>query len=112
MMPAVFPFLAEFSLARPDSLFGVCGVALALGALVIWSYRPVRISGWRRALALGSKLCGFFLLLACWLEPQWLTRVPKERANTVALLLDDSRSMRLPEAEDGPNDVGHQYNRH
>jgi uncharacterized membrane protein len=97
MMPAVFPFLAEFSLARPDSLFGVCGVALALGALVIWSYRPVRISGWRRALALGSKLCGFFLLLACWLEPQWLTRVPKQRANTVALLLDDSRSMRLPE---------------
>ena len=96
-MPVLFPILAELSLARADSLLAVCGVALGLGALVIWSYRPVRMSGARRVLALGSKLCGLFLLLACWLEPQWLTRVPKERANTVALLLDDSRSMRLPD---------------
>ncbi len=96
-MPVLFPILAELSLARADSILAVCGVALGLSALVIWSYRHVRMSGARRALALGSKLCGLFLLLACWLEPQWLTRVPKERANTVALLLDDSRSMRLPE---------------
>ena len=96
-MPVLFPILAELSLARADSILAVCGVALGLSALVIWSYRHVRMSGARRALALGSKLCGLFLLLACWLEPQWLTRVPKERANTVALLLDDSRSMRLAE---------------
>ena len=94
-MSATFPFLAEFSLARADSLLGVCSVAVLLSGVLFWSYRSVRMPGWKRALALGSKLCGFFLLLACWLEPQWLTRVPKERANSVALLLDDSRSMRL-----------------
>jgi uncharacterized membrane protein len=96
-MALTAPVLAEVTLAQGSALPWVGVVAATLTALVFWSYRSVRMEAGRKALALGSKLLGLILLLVCWLEPQWLTRVPKQRANSVVLLLDDSRSMRLPE---------------
>lgn len=96
-MASAAPMVAEFTLARAAALPWVGAAAVASMVLVLWSYRAVPMAGWRRPAAAGSKLLGLLLLLACWLEPQWLTRAPKERANAVALLLDDSRSMRLPE---------------
>ena len=96
-MALTAPTFAEFTLARAAALPWVCAAALAFGALVLWSYRSVRMDGRWKAVALSCKLSGLLLLLACWLEPQWLTHAPRERANSVVLLLDDSRSMRLPE---------------
>lgn len=90
------PVLAEIALARAAALPWVVAAALVIGTLVAWSYRGVSMAGGPKALAFGCKLLGLVLLLCCWMEPQWLTRAPRERAHPVALLLDDSRSMRLP----------------
>ncbi len=90
--------LAAIELGRPGALQAVGAGALLVTILVLWAYRKVPMAPGQRLLAVAAKLCGLYLLLACWLEPQWLTRVPRERANSVAILFDDSRSMALPSA--------------
>lgn len=92
---------ASLGLGRPGSVFVVGGLAVASVVLTLWSYRRVAMPAGARASAWFLKTAGFLLLLACWLEPQWVRRVPRERANAVAVLLDASRSMRLPDAREG-----------
>lgn len=93
--------LASIGLGRPGSLLPVGCLFAATLALTLWSYSRLALPPKARALAWFLKTLGFLLLLTCWLEPQWLQRVPRERANAVALLLDDSRSMQLPDAHKG-----------
>jgi uncharacterized membrane protein len=83
-------------------MLGWVGV-LAVFACVatVWNYAHGPLRGWRRFAGAVLKLFGFALLLACLLEPQWVSYAPKEKANIVALLLDDSKSMRLPDAGPG-----------
>ena len=101
MMSRLFTGLATLHLGRANLLMPVLFSALLLTLLTLWSYRRTPMSGGGKAAALLLKLCGFYLLVACWLEPQWTTLLPKERANVIAFLLDDSRSMRLPDAQKG-----------
>jgi uncharacterized membrane protein len=96
-----FGFLAALSLARSSALSAVLGVAAAVTVLTLFSYSKIPMFGWRKRVAVLLKLGAFYSLIACWVEPQWVTRVPKERANSVAMLLDDSKSMQLPDSVDG-----------
>ena len=96
-----FGFLAALSLARSSALSAVLGVAVAVTVLTLFSYSKIPMFGWRKRVAVLLKLGAFYSLIACWVEPQWVTRVPKERANSVAMLLDDSKSMQLPDSVDG-----------
>ncbi len=93
--------LASIGIGRPDRLIAVgCVAAFAVG-LTLWSYSRTALPPKWRGIACGLKTLGFLLLLGCWLEPQWLQRVPREKANVVAILIDDSRSMLLPDAQNG-----------
>jgi hypothetical protein len=94
-------FLASLSLGRSSSLLVVVGGAIAATVLTLFAYRRIPLFGLSRFTAVLLKLAGFYSLIACWIEPQWVTVVPRERANSVALLLDDSRSMQLPDAVSG-----------
>jgi uncharacterized membrane protein len=87
---------AALTLGRPDLLPPIAASALCMIALTLWSHRHTTLPMPRRIAVLGLKCLCFALLLACWLEPQWTAQVPKERANTIALLLDNSQSMQLP----------------
>jgi len=91
--------LGSVSFGRPGVVGWVAAAAVAMVVLVLLSYRGSPMRGGRRVAAICAKVAGFLILLACWLEPQWVSRVPKERANTVVLLSDDSRSMSLPMAQ-------------
>ena len=96
-----FECIATLSLGHPSASAAVIGAGVAATVLTLFAYRKMPMTGAGRYTAILLKLAAFYSLLACWLEPQWLTRIPKERANTVAILLDDSRSMQLPDARTG-----------
>ncbi len=93
--------VAGLHFGRPVML-GPVG-ALAVFALIatVWNYSRVPLRGWPRMAGAALKILGFALLLLCLLEPQWVTSAPKEKANVVAVLLDDSKSMRLPDVRAG-----------
>ena len=93
--------IATVSFGRPSDVTAVAGAAVLVSLLTLWANRRMPMRGFNRLGAVILKLGAFYAMLACWLEPQWVTRVPKERANTVAILLDDSRSMQLPDAKSG-----------
>lgn len=93
--------IATVSVGRPSDVAAVAGVAVLVTILALWANRRMPMRGLKRLGSLVLKLGAFYAMLACWIEPQWVTRVPKERANTVAILLDDSQSMQLPDARSG-----------
>ncbi len=81
----------------------VATVALAAGAFafVAWSYlRSSAPTGFRVTCA-ALKLLGLLALLACLLEPAWVGQRAKPRANLIAVVADNSRSMTLPGGDDG-----------
>ena len=91
------PTAAALTLGRPELLLPIAASAVCMVAITLWSHRHTTLPKPRRMAVLGLKCLCFVLLLACWLEPQWTARVPKERANTIAFLLDGSQSMQLPD---------------
>lgn len=93
--------LASIGIGRPDRLITVGCVAAVSVGLTLWSYNRSALPPKWRGAACVLKTLGFLLLFGCWLEPQWQQRVPRERANAVAILIDDSRSMLLPDAQNG-----------
>jgi uncharacterized membrane protein len=76
-------------------------VGLILFAATLWAYNRSSLKFFPRMLCVGLKIIGMGLLVVCWLEPQWIQRVPRAKANLVAVLLDDSLSMRLPDGTQG-----------
>lgn len=96
-----FGFVATLSLGRSSAVLVVLGGAVVATVLTLVAYRKMPMFGLSRRAAVLLKLAAFYSLLACWVEPQWVTSVPKERANSVAMLLDDSKSMQLPDAVNG-----------
>ena len=96
-----FGFVATLSLGRSSAVLVVLGGAVVATVLTLVAYRKIPMFGLSRRAAVLLKLAAFYSLLACWVEPQWVTSVPKERANSVAMLLDDSKSMQLPDAVNG-----------
>jgi uncharacterized membrane protein len=100
-MEASWHLLASLSLGRPGASGAVlCVAVLWLGWLVL-NYRRLGAPRWVWLSALGLKTTGIALILLCFLEPQWLELLPKEKGSLVVFLLDDSRSMRLPDSKGG-----------
>lgn len=62
-------------------------------ALAAWSYR--RAAGWLRWTGLTLKALGIALLALCLLEPVWVGQRAKPGANTLAVLADNSESLRI-----------------
>lgn len=70
--------------------------ALALGAaFVAWSYWRRASPPWLRASCAALKMLGLAALAACLVEPTWTGQRVKPRANIVAVIADNSRSMSL-----------------
>lgn len=92
---------ASLTLGRPDLLLPVLLSGICAVAFTVWCQRNVPILRTQKAAILLLKSLCFLLLLTCWLEPQWTTRTPKDRANTIALLLDNSQSMQMPSEDKG-----------
>ncbi|GLC25965.1 hypothetical protein [Roseisolibacter agri] len=71
------------------------GVLLA--ALVAWTYARARGGATRRdrALLTGLRVAALAVLVACLLRPVLVLAAAVPRRNTVAILVDDSRSMRV-----------------
>lgn len=85
--------LSEFSFLRAAWMPYAVGLWLILLALSVASYRGSRIAGWKRLLGVSARMLGIGLLLFCLLEPMMSVRRPKPQANTVAILVDNSRSL-------------------
>ncbi len=97
MILLAHPSVAALDLGRPDLVLPIIAGAIFTVGLTLWSHRHTTLPKHRRIAVLGLKCLCFLLLLVCWLEPRWTVKVPKERANTIALLLDNSQSMQLPD---------------
>ena len=71
-------------------------VGLAIAALTLWNYYSHSLlrTGWAK-LAVAMKLAGVALLCLCLLEPMRSFRWPRPQENVVALLADDSASMKI-----------------
>jgi uncharacterized membrane protein len=74
---------------------------LALAALVAWTYARARGGATRRdrALLTGLRVVALAVLVACLLRPVLVLAAAVPRRNTVAILVDDSRSMRVRDWE-------------
>lgn len=85
--------LTDFSFVRAAWLPHAIGLWLILLVLSIASYRGSRVAGWKRLLGVSARMVGIGLLLFCLLEPLASAKRPKPQANTVAVLVDNSRSL-------------------
>ncbi|MDF1504835.1 vWA domain-containing protein, partial [Roseisolibacter sp. H3M3-2] len=70
---------------------------LLLAAVVAWTYRSARggASARDRAVLTGLRVAAIAVLVACLLRPVLVLAAAVPRRNTVAVLVDDSRSMRV-----------------
>ncbi len=113
-MPLALDHVLELLLKYRPALFaqgrlafdapGRVALALVLGGLalalaVAWTYRRARggATGRDRALLAGLRVAAIAVLVACLLRPVLVLAASVPRRNTVAVLIDDSRSMRVPD---------------
>jgi hypothetical protein len=86
-------WLSSIYLVRQEWLAGFAVLWVLLSILHWFSYsNQTPLSA--RMLGTGLRAIGLAMLLLCLLEPLRRISVPKPQANTIAILLDDSRSMR------------------
>jgi uncharacterized membrane protein len=81
------------SLSNLPWLWPAIGAYVLLLVLAAWSYRRA-VGGWRWA-GLSLKALGLALLALCLLEPVWIGQRAKPGANTVAVVADNSESLRI-----------------
>ncbi len=99
-----------------DWTIPVALIGLTFVALILWSYLRAATSSAVRLMAALLKIAAIGLLLLCLLEPLISGVRPRSGANVLAILVDNSRSMRIsgrgiPAAKDlprwfGPDDAG------
>jgi uncharacterized membrane protein len=72
-------------------------LALAVGAVALWAYGRVRIRGGRfdRAILMGLRTLAVALVAVALFRPQLVLSSAVPQRNVVALLVDDSRSMKI-----------------
>ena len=83
-----------FSAGR-DWLWPVLIAFIVLFCLVAWAYTRLGASRKLRVMCVVLKLLGIAALLACLLEPTWIRHRAKPGANIVAIVADNSASMKL-----------------
>jgi uncharacterized membrane protein len=100
--PLVFE-QGDFALSAGRSLslaLGAGGVAVLSAVL---SYRwAARASSRDRAILITLRAIAVAIMLFCLMRPVLILRASVPQQNYVAVLLDDSRSMRIPDQADGP----------
>ncbi len=85
--------IQDIVFAKPDWFYAVLSVAALLAVFTLWSYRKSSMPWKWRCLAIGLRIVGISLLLACLLEPLGSLQRPKSQANVFAVLMDNSQSM-------------------
>ncbi len=83
----------------PTWLVPGCVIALVLLGLVVWSYARATIRLSPKLIAGSFKIVAVVALAACLLEPMFSGTRPRPGANLFVLVADDSRSMRIRDAE-------------
>lgn len=92
----------EFSLASGVSLLGVAVLLAATLAVVGFEYRRVQRRGLPfRVILTGLRVACLTLILTALLQPVRVHSVPDDRETSLLVLLDISRSMRLPGVAEG-----------
>src|SRR4051812_48629878 len=86
--------------ARPVVAWGLALGGLALVALVVRAYR----AGRPRPLLATLRATAVVLVIVCLLRPVLVLDAAVPKRNTVAILVDDSRSMRVRDVRDGAAD--------
>jgi uncharacterized membrane protein len=80
-------------------------VVAVVGAAAVFTYRRVRVEEGRlrdRVVLTSLRLAALGLVLFCLFRPTLVVRAAVDQQNVVAVLLDDSRSMQIPDVGDKP----------
>lgn len=90
---------------RPAVLWGLAALALVVVGLVLWTYRaPPRTAApgapARRPLLAALRAVAVALVIVCLMRPVLVLDAAVPRRNTVVVLVDDSRSMRVADWDD------------
>jgi uncharacterized membrane protein len=98
--------------AAPATVLALLGAAAAIALLVVVTYRSARpsqsagagqvASARDRAVLAALRVAAVALLVVCLLRPVLVLSAAVPRRNTVAVLVDDSRSMRVPDWDGRP----------
>jgi uncharacterized membrane protein len=90
--------------ASPATILALVGAAVAIAALVVLTYRRAKADADARdrAVLATLRLGALALLVVCLLRPVLVLSAAIPRRNTVAVLVDDSRSMRVPDWDGRP----------
>src|SRR6187397_2339676 len=98
--PVVFQ-QGEFRFDLTGASLFAAGLAAVAAALAIFTYRRVQVTQGRprdRAILTALRLAVLGLVLFCLFRPALVVRAAVNQQNVVAVLLDDSSSMQLPDA--------------
>jgi uncharacterized membrane protein len=80
-------------------------VVAVIGAAAVFTYRRVRVEEGRlrdRVVLTSLRLAALGLVLFCLFRPTLVVRAAVDQQNVVAILLDDSRSMQIPDVGEKP----------
>jgi uncharacterized membrane protein len=100
--PVVFQ-QGEFRFDVTTASLAVALVVAAIGAAAVFTYRRVRVDEGRlrdRVVLTSLRLAALALVLFCLFRPTLVVRAAVDQQNVVAVLLDDSRSMQIPDQGD------------
>ncbi|MBM3965579.1 MAG: hypothetical protein FJ308_11030 [Planctomycetes bacterium] len=96
---------AEIVFGRAYAIPYALAAGICLVLLSIWSYRQSALSLPMRACGVLLRAIGIGLMIYCLLEPMGSLERPKPQANAIAVLLDNSASLRALMASDMDNDT-------
>ena len=102
--PAVFrQGHLDIDASRATAL-ALVGAAVAIALVVVLTYRHAKANAGSRdrAVLAALRLAALALLVVCLLRPVLVLSAAVPRRNTVAVLVDDSRSMRVPDWDGRP----------
>jgi uncharacterized membrane protein len=96
--PVIFQ-QGEFRLAPSTGSYVAAVLALALVALTVFTYRRIRMKGRvrDRVVLTALRVATLLLVAFCLFRPVLVVRAAVPQQNFLALLLDDSRSMQIPD---------------
>lgn len=97
--PVVFQ-QGEFRFDITTASFVAALLVVAVIALAVFTYRRVRVNEGRlrdRIILTSLRIAALALVLFCLFRPTLIVRAAVDQQNVVAVLLDDSRSMQIPD---------------
>lgn len=113
VLESVFKFLfkyerlvfeqGQFVLGATSSMWLVATVAIGVALYVLWTYWQVKaLVGRPRVLLLLSRMALLAVALFAMLRPMLLLKVAVPQQNFVGIVIDDSRSMQIPDEAGAP----------